>query len=282
MRVLVAVDDSPESNTALRYACHVLEHSNSWVETLYVKPDQAQIAPEYCAYPFVEKSDLVEWIDTKTEAVEEQVLSAFDICSTGKVACWPRVGVGDPAGEILHTAEVRQIDMIVLGSSGRSPLKGFLVGAVHTRILQYAPQPVLIVRNFRPIRRVLVACRSSRCGRGALRFTGELLARKKPEITVLLVNEPGVEEKDSEVQDFLMQWERTSGELELSTSTKMVEGKFVEEILKEVAIVRHDLVVLGAYDRNRPKVLKVMSDEALELVRLANRPILVYRDRIED
>jgi hypothetical protein len=38
-------------------------------------------------------------------------------------------------------------------------------------------------------------------------------------------------------------------------------------------------VVLGAYGHRRPKYLKMISDEALNIVRLTTRPVLVYRDK---
>jgi nucleotide-binding universal stress UspA family protein len=53
----------------------------------------------------------------------------------------------------------------------------------------------------------------------------------------------------------------------------------VDEILKAVAVERYDLLVLGAYGHQRPKYLKMISDEALNLVRLSTRPVLVYRDQ---
>lgn len=52
----------------------------------------------------------------------------------------------------------------------------------------------------------------------------------------------------------------------------------MDEILKAVAVERYDLLVLGAYGHQRPKYLKIISDEALNLVRLTTRPVLVYRD----
>ena len=52
----------------------------------------------------------------------------------------------------------------------------------------------------------------------------------------------------------------------------------MDEILKAVAVERYDLLILGAYGRQRPKYLKLISDEALNLVRLTTRPVLVYRD----
>jgi len=60
---------------------------------------------------------------------------------------------------------------------------------------------------------------------------------------------------------------------------KTSKGDFVEEILKDVAVHRYDLVVLGAYGHTRPKYFKLISDEALNLARLTTRPILVYRDK---
>ena len=55
----------------------------------------------------------------------------------------------------------------------------------------------------------------------------------------------------------------------------------MEEVLKEVALGRYDLLVLGAYGHQRPKYLKVISDEALNLARLTTRPVLVYREQGE-
>jgi len=281
MRILVAVDNSAESAVALRYACHLLANSNSWMETLYVKPDEADITPENFYAPFVEKEDLVEWIESTAEEVEEQVLSSFDTCSAGKVACWRHVAAGDPADEILKASDSRSYDMIVLGSQGRSALRGFLLGAVHSKILHHSRKPVLIVRNFRPLQRVLVAYRGSRCDQGALKFLARLLAFKKPEITVLHVQETQRSESKEAAQSCLLQGERTLREFDYAPVTRMVKGDFVDEILKEVATERYDLVVLGAYGHNRPRYLKLITDEALNLVHLTNRPVLVYRDEAE-
>ena len=39
MKILVAVDKSEESQQALRYTCHLLEHFEADVDALYVKPN---------------------------------------------------------------------------------------------------------------------------------------------------------------------------------------------------------------------------------------------------
>ena len=70
-------------------------------------------------------------------------------------------------------------------------------------------------------------------------------------------------------------------DLDLEPLTKVTKGDLVEEILRDVAVHRYDLVVLGAYGHDRPRYLNLISDEALNLARLTTRPILVYRDKAE-
>lgn len=56
------------------------------------------------------------------------------------------VQVGEPAEEIADMARLEQVDLIVMGSRGLSPLKEILLGSVSNRVLQTAPCPVLVVR----------------------------------------------------------------------------------------------------------------------------------------
>lgn len=56
------------------------------------------------------------------------------------------VQVGEPAEEIVDYARLEQIDMIVMGSRGLSPIKELLLGSVSDKVLRTAPCPVLIVR----------------------------------------------------------------------------------------------------------------------------------------
>lgn len=278
MKVLVAVDKSDESQMALRYACHLLEHFDARIDALHVRPDEAQAAPESYYAPFVAKKGVAAWIDEETEAVEDRIYGACEICSTGKVPCHPRFAEGDPAEEILNLAEVEDYDMIVLGSHGRSSLRGFLLGTVHSKVLHHARQPILIVRNFRPIHRVLVAYRGSECDRGALSLIASLLRQRKPEITILQVQESGKAGTEP-VENPFCDGIETLLEPGHTPVARTVEGDFVDEILKEVVTERYDLIVLGAYGKKRRGRFGLISDEALNIARLTTRPVLIYRDK---
>lgn len=53
---------------------------------------------------------------------------------------------GDPAYEIIRTAETEGYDLIVVGHRGLSPIKAFLLGSVSNRVVSHAPCSVLVVR----------------------------------------------------------------------------------------------------------------------------------------
>lgn len=279
MKILVAVDKSPESHMALGYVCHLLEHFDASVDALHVMPDQVEMAAETFYAPFFSKGGLNQWIESETLQINEDLQKTCSTCLAGRVPCEPEITTGDPAEEILERANSNQYDLLVLGSHGRSSLKGFLLGTVHAKVLHHSSIPVLIVRDFREIKRVLVAYRGSRCDQEALRFVGPLLARKKPDITVLHVYQSNGDVDRESAQACVLQGGSTLKEVGHTPEVKLEEGEFVDEILKDVARSRYDLLVLGAYGHNTPKYMRLISDEALNLVRLTNRPVLVFREK---
>jgi nucleotide-binding universal stress UspA family protein len=282
MKILVAVDKSEESQMALRYTCHLLEHFPAKVDALYVKPDVVREVADGSYAPFITKGHLEKAIEADAGKVLDEIIEGCEVCIGGKIPCEPHVAVGEPADEIVNAANTGSYDMIVLGSHGRSSLRGFLLGAVHTKILHHAQQPVLILRNFRPLQKILVAYRGSRCDQGALRFIAPLFVQKRPEITILHVQETELGESEEFAQVCLMSGDATLRAQGHNPLRKMAKGNFVDEILKALVVERYDLLVLGAYGHNRPRYLKIISDEALDLVRLTTRPVLVYRDLAEN
>ncbi len=280
MKVLVAVDKSPDTFVGLRYACHLLENTKARVDALHVKPGPTEIAAESYA-PFVTKEKVEDAIETDVQKIESKFREESRSCVDSEIRCSLQLAEGDPADEILNLAETEDYDMIVLGSHEQSFVRGLLLGAVHAKILHYAKQPVLIVRRFREIGSVLVVYRGSKSDEAALRFAAPLLAHKRAEVTLLHVQETGTSESDEFARSSLQHGAQILRELDLEPLTKITKGELVEEILKDVAVHRYDLVVLGAYGRNSPRYLNLISDEALNLARLTTRPILVYRDQTE-
>ncbi|MFL6472392.1 MAG: universal stress protein, partial [Nitrososphaeraceae archaeon] len=49
-------------------------------------------------------------------------------------------------GAIVHYAEQENIDLIVIGTIGRSGFTKLLLGSIASKVVTYAPCPVLVVR----------------------------------------------------------------------------------------------------------------------------------------
>ncbi len=280
MKVLVGVDQSPESRMALRYVCFLLDQFDAVVDAVYVKPDVLSLELEDFEVPFFKKRDHADTIEADAEKVQKEIENACEVCLAGKVPCEPRIVVGDPAEELLNTAQNDAVDLIVLGSHGRSALKGLLMGTIHSKVLHHASQPVLIVREVREIRKVLVVYRATRCDLDALTFISPLFARKKPDITVLHVQETGLGESDEFAQACLLKGAEVLEGSGHAPQRKQAQGDFLEETLREIDGGDYDLVVLGAYGHDKPKALQMIGDEALSIVSRTNRPVLVYRDKV--
>ena len=57
------------------------------------------------------------------------------------------VRIGTPAEEIVRYADARDIDLIVMGTHGRSGVAHLLLGSVAEQVVRAAPCPVLFVRQ---------------------------------------------------------------------------------------------------------------------------------------
>ena len=62
------------------------------------------------------------------------------------VAFTHRLTMGDPAGEIVRIAAEEGVEMIVLGTHGRSGMTRMLMGSVAETVVRRAPCPVLVYR----------------------------------------------------------------------------------------------------------------------------------------
>lgn len=82
-----------------------------------------------------------KWAEETLEARAGQLREA-----EGIAVRWA-VQVGAPFEEIVKVAEAEGVDMIVMGTHGRSGLNRLLLGSVAERVIRLAPCPVLTVRQ---------------------------------------------------------------------------------------------------------------------------------------
>jgi universal stress protein A len=70
-----------------------------------------------------------------------QTLAAGQSVAVETLVVW-----GSPPVEICRIAQERRVDLIVMGTHGRTGLAHLFIGSVAERVVRYAPCSVLIVR----------------------------------------------------------------------------------------------------------------------------------------
>lgn len=80
------------------------------------------------------------------EEGQENLLAAQQKLDAAGLFHTTHIHVGQPAEVICKMASELGCDLIVMGTHGRSPVAGLVMGSVATRVLHQAPCPVLLVK----------------------------------------------------------------------------------------------------------------------------------------
>lgn len=82
------------------------------------------------------------------ELLKEAVHKQLEEMSPGSdVHFFVHTRIGNPAEEILQTAELLGADLIFIGSHGRTGIKRLMLGSVSERVVREAKCPVMVVRD---------------------------------------------------------------------------------------------------------------------------------------
>jgi nucleotide-binding universal stress UspA family protein len=134
-KILVAVDGSPFSELAVDQAISLGGICNSEIFVISVVdlyPEQMEVAPA-----LVEKmsEDVRTYLDKAKQKVDESDIPCETIVHMG----------GKPHEFIVQEAKEKKIDLIVMGTHGRSGIRRVLMGSVARNVIGHAPCPVLVV-----------------------------------------------------------------------------------------------------------------------------------------
>lgn len=92
----------------------------------------------------------LEWeeamYDRFRELAEEAVSYVEKTAKNAGLEVEPVLLEGHPADEIVNFAEKNGVDLIIVGSLGKSGIERFLIGSVSEKVFRNAKVPVLVVR----------------------------------------------------------------------------------------------------------------------------------------
>ncbi|MCU0586579.1 MAG: universal stress protein [Syntrophobacteraceae bacterium] len=144
-RILVPVDFSESARKALRYGIEIARDRGAKLHILHVINEKIIEALRDLST----KGYKGELLETLRELVQERLeeLHAFAPVSMREgIQVDFEIRKGKPAQEVIGFAADHWIDLIILGTVGRSALEAALMGSVARHVAHHAPCPVLLVR----------------------------------------------------------------------------------------------------------------------------------------
>ena len=140
MKVLLATDGSLSAEEAAWFLSHLAHNEPLELTVLHAlqRPD------------FYETAGANNWLEASNEAARKksaEVYSKFKDMFDGANATLSHVVVNGHASQAIVTeAQTRQIELVVMGARGQSPLSRLLLGSSSEFVATHAPCSVLVVR----------------------------------------------------------------------------------------------------------------------------------------
>jgi nucleotide-binding universal stress UspA family protein len=141
MKILVAIDGSENSIRALNYAIALAGKMTEPSSLVLVNAhDDISLRG---ASQFVGKEAVNDYLDDLSRG---ELAEAIALAEKSPLPFESTFARGQVAQAIVKVASERAVDLIVLGSKGRSALSDLLIGSVATRVIAMAEIPVTLIK----------------------------------------------------------------------------------------------------------------------------------------
>ncbi len=141
-KILIPTDFSEYSKSALPYAADFAKKYGAKLVLLHIF-DEELFSPIFFEVGGSAK-EYYDRLQDRFEAATDDFLSGID---TKGIEIEAELGNGTPFVEIIKFARENGIDLIVMGTHGRSGITHALLGSVTEKVVRKAPCPVMVVRH---------------------------------------------------------------------------------------------------------------------------------------
>jgi nucleotide-binding universal stress UspA family protein len=206
--------------------------------------------------------------------------------------------------EIVAQLEATRADLLVLGTHGRSGFQRLFLGSVTEKVIRKTTCPTLVVppraADAAPdapvqLRRILCPVDFSASSLAALAYAVDIAEEADARLTVMHVIEIPPELRENALAaDFDVDHIRAAAEAEArrrlddlipgdartycTVRTDVVEGGAYQQVLRQAAAERPDLIVMGVHGRSAVDML-VFGSTTHHVIRAAYCPVLIIRSK---
>lgn len=142
-KILFCTDFSEDSHWAFSYALNLAKTYQSKLFILHVTPEP--VHPEQLSI-YLSEEKLKELKVSQKKELEHQLKTHYLKKLRGFKNYEVLIREGEAFLEILQTAKKKSVDLIVMGTHGRTGLDHILFGSTAEKVVRRSPSPVLTVR----------------------------------------------------------------------------------------------------------------------------------------
>jgi nucleotide-binding universal stress UspA family protein len=145
-KILVAIDGSPMSDKAAEEAVRLAVGNPSQFKSKIIALLVLPNAPRTTFTDFVPPKPLTE--TDQWQELRERIFYIIEKnAAEAEIPLEIKVAYGDPADQLLGFAEREEIDVIVIGSTGKGFIKRKLLGSVSDKVVRNARCSVYVIRG---------------------------------------------------------------------------------------------------------------------------------------
>jgi len=142
-KILVAADGSEASNHAVDYGIEIARKYNSDLTALHVILSDVTL---FGSVPPAHMNEIKNEAQKYLDKIREKYYKSNDNNNKQIQLRTELITSASAVGGILGFAEKENIDLIVIGTRGRSGFKKLLLGSVASGVVTYAHCPVLVIK----------------------------------------------------------------------------------------------------------------------------------------
>jgi hypothetical protein len=265
-KLMVATDGSEHSETAIREAINLAKICSS--NLIAVSVVKTNLEFDSVLPQFVEKAE--QEAITHLESVKARATKEG-------VDCMTIVGLSEePYEDIVRHASKNNVDMIIMGTHGRTDMKRLMMGSVTALVIGHAPCKILVLPlNARVgCKNVLVATDGSKYSDAAA--SEALGISKRCGSSLIVISVASSDTEMASAKDNVNKVVDAAEKEGIKTTSVVTKGKPYEAIIETSKQKEADLIVVGSHGRTGLARL-LMGSVTERVIGLAEAAVLVVK-----
>lgn len=274
-KMLVPLDGSPFAEQSLSVAESICLAYGAHLTLMSVDPSKKHHWP----FSAIAPNDQIKGGEAERKQYLEQIASRL---KKAGLETGIAVSKGDVATQIIDYAHDSRVDLIVMGTHGRSGLERFMIGSVANKMIQISDTPILLLRpttewrsRWSQFKRLLVTVDGSHESERILPFARALAAQFGSEVILLSVPEGQASVSyRAQLQDYLQKLADAFADDGIKVQAIVTGSSPARTIVRTSEEERADLIMLATHGLGGVERLMIGS-VADRVVRQAQCPVFL-------